>query len=440
MDETKKFAETESARSKVPMNARLGLGGNMVTMAGWVIVISSMMVGGGIGIAFPPKLAIPIILFACLSNCFVAVLVGSIGARTGYSTGLVFRFAYGEKGTLLTNLAMAFSAMGWFSVIINSTRDAVAQQFGVQAGTVTFYVILVAISILFVAPAFKSIKWIKYVNYICVPALLAAILYVSISVINGHGGIKEVMAISTTPTMTVLMGYSTAAGGWLQGATVSSDLSRYCKSGKQSIWVMLFSFGVMVFLQFAGAAIGAACTGEYNIFLMLTAVGAGFLAFLAVFLGSWSTGQSIMYGASLQTSAPPMPMFKSEERTRKIWVVILWAIALVGSQIGLESIVNWWNSFLACLVAPVAITVILDYYAFPERQAMYESGAAPDMKVNPAAVLAWLVSFIIGLVCNKYQFFCPVLVSMAVAAVIYYVWMRMALNKKKNPEQMLLGK
>lgn len=413
------------------MSRRLGLADNMLIMAGFVIVISSLLVGGTIGQSFPPKMAFPIILFAALSNSFVSVLIGAIGARTGYTSGLIYRFSYGRIGTLLPNFVMAFTAAGWFSIIIGSTRDLIAEHFGVAAGNFMYFGIMIIVSLMFVIPAFVSIKWIGYVNYIAVPALVIIIGYLIVKSFQIAGGISGLMAIDFEPKMPILMGLSAAAGGWLQGATVSPDFTRYAKDGKQSAWTMLASFGFLAFVQFAAGAMGAATTGEWNIFLILTASGAGFIAVLAVFLGAWSTCQAQVYGASLQATAPPSPMVKNQEFTRRMWVVILWVFALIVGYFGLGDSLSWYLGILAAAISPTAITTILDYYAFPERQAMYESNAMPDKDINPAAIVSWIVGFAVVYFSNERQILVPVLNGMVVSGIIYYVWMRLELNKKK---------
>jgi cytosine permease len=350
--------------------------------------------------------------------------MGTIGARTGYSCALVYRFAWGRKGTAVPNFVMAFTGMGWFGVIVNTAAGAVGDQFGVSAESGAFYVLMIVCSLLFIAPAYKSVKWIGYVNYVAVPALILVIAYVGIRTISDAGGLAGVMAIEYAPAMAVTLGFSSAAGGWLQGATVSPDFTRFCKDGKQAAWAMGLSFGVLVFLQFCAAAFGAAATGEWNIFTILTAMGVGVIAFLAVFLGAWSTGQGIVYGASLQCAAPPTPMVKNQEFTRRMWVIILWVLALIFQFAHLDSIVNWWMGLLAALVGPIAIITILDYWAFPSRQKLYESGQDPDKEVNPAALVSFVIGFCACYFSNKYGFFIPVINGMLCAGIVYYIWMK----------------
>ena len=105
----------------------MGFWTNSIILWGWVLVLSCFLVGGLVGQVFPLRLAMPIIFFGTLSNAIVSALIGGAAARTGYSSALLYRYAYGRKGVLLPNVLMGLTSMGWFSVILNITRDGLVQ-------------------------------------------------------------------------------------------------------------------------------------------------------------------------------------------------------------------------------------------------------------------------------------------------------------------------
>ncbi|MBU2602356.1 MAG: cytosine permease [Actinobacteria bacterium] len=430
----------EAARSKVPMNRRLGFWTNSAVLAGFVIVISSLLVGGIVGANFPPRQAVWLILFAALSNSFVAIFICGIAARTGYSSALIYRFAYGSKGSILPNLVMALTGVGWFAVIVNITRDAFVDLVGIPVDSIGNWISMVVISALFVVPAYKSIRWIGYVSWVAVPALLVVLVVVLWKTVGDAGGVSPLFALTKGSGMGILTGMTIAAGGWLQGATVSADFARFFKNARASTGGVLLTFGVLVFIQFAGGAFGAAVTGEWNIFLIVSSFGLVSVTFIALFLGAWSTGQAIMYGASLQTAAPPIPMWKDQETTRRAAVIILWVAAVVAGSLGIETVMNWWLTLLATVIAPIATTVILDYWAFPSRQKMYESGRSPDTLVNPAALVTWIVGFLVGYYSGKQNFGVAVINGMIASAIVYYPWMYLTVSRSQRAEQTLQGR
>ena len=71
------------------------------------------------------------------------------------------------------------------------------------------------------------------------------------------------------------------------------------------------------------------------------------------------------------------------------------------------------------MVSPIAITAMLDYWAFPEHRNRYEHAHGADMRLNPAAFGAWIAGFAAGYFTDTYQLFSVLITSMATAGIIY---------------------
>ena len=168
----------DAARSKVPLSRRLSYWDNSIILWGWVLVLSSFLVGGIVGQSFPLKLAMPIIFLGTLSNGIVGALIGAAAARTGYSSALLYRYTFGRKGVVLPNVLMGLSSMGWFSVILNLTRDGFAEHWGWEAGSAPWLIATIAIGVLFIIPAVVRIGWIAYVDWIAVPGFLIMVFMI----------------------------------------------------------------------------------------------------------------------------------------------------------------------------------------------------------------------------------------------------------------------
>ena len=137
----------DAARSKVPLSRRLSYWNNSIILWGWVLVLSSFVVGGIVGQSFPLKLSMPIIFFGTLSNGIVGALIGAAAARTGYSSALLYRYTFGRKGVVLPNVLMGLTSMGWFSVILNMTRDGLTGHWGWEAGSAPWLISTIAIGV-----------------------------------------------------------------------------------------------------------------------------------------------------------------------------------------------------------------------------------------------------------------------------------------------------
>ena len=429
----------DAARSKVPLSHRLGFWNNCFVLWGWVLVLSSFLVGGMVGKTFPLKMAMPIIFFGTLCNAIVGILIGSAAARTGYSSALLYRYTFGRKGVILPNVLMGLTNMGWFALILNITRDGLVAHYGAESGGALWLWSTVVIGALFILPAAIRIRWIAYVDWFAVPGFLAIFVLVLTTTLTDAGGFGALWNKWFDPAKPVFIGFDMAAGGWLVGVTIIADLARFWKNAKHAIFGIVTAYVGLVTIQYWGGAVGAAHTGEWNLFLIASSLGMGILAWLALWFGAQSTVQGGTYASGLAFSAPPIPMVRSQEFMRRLATIGVGVVGFIGSYLGLDQIALWWVQFLSWVVGPIAITVILDYWAFPARRLLYERADGADMNLNPAAFAAWIAGFVTGFYVGGNEIFSGLLCSMSAAGLIYFVWMKTALAKGTTPEAQLFG-
>lgn len=430
----------DSVRSQLPQSKRLGFWSNTFILWGLVLVVSSLLVGGVVGTQLSFKQAIWVIIFAGIFNSVVSILIGIIGTRTGYTSAMIFRFSYGNIGVLLPNFIMSIITVVWFSVILNLTRDAFVDIANVSLATQPFlyWLITLLMAVLFLIPAYKTIKWIAYVDYIAAPAIVFILIATVWGALDVGGGLRAIIEKAPVVSGSVFVVFTSAAGGWLHSNTMMSDFTRFFKTERQAVIGIFLTFGIMMVFQYIGATIGALATGEWNIFLIMDQFGLLEITFVAIFLGSWSTSMAAIYFAANLMAAPPIPEYQNEEKTRKLVLIIAWVLALFFAWYGPDQIFNFFLQFLAWLVGPIAMTVITDYWLFPENRKNYEAANGfPTMKINPAAFLAWLVGFLVGFYTQT--FFISLINGMVVTAIVYYGWMRFALNRNTTPEMQLKG-
>lgn len=425
----------DSVRSRLPQSKRMGFWSNTFILWGLVLVVSSLLVGGLVGTQLSFWNAMIVILMAGAFNSIIAILIGLIGTRTGLTSAMIFRYSFGNIGVILPNFIMSLITVVWFAVILNLTRDAFVNIIGVssETSTVLFWTITLIMGVIFLIPAYKSIKWIAYVDYLAAPAIVFILVATLWGALDIGGGIQAIIAKSPVSSASIFVVFTSAAGGWLHANTMMSDFTRFYKNDKQAIWGILLTFGVLMVFQYIGATIGALATGEWNIFLIMDRFGLLEITFFAIFLGSWSTSMAAIYFAANLMAAPPIPEYKTEEKTRKLVLMIAWIVAMFFAWYGPDQIFNFFLQFLAWLVGPIAMTVIADYWFFPASRKKYDSEAGiKDMKYNPAAYLAWIVGFLAGYFTQG--FYISLFNGMIVTAIIYYTWTKIAHDKNTTPE------
>lgn len=428
----------DAVRSRLPQSKRMGFWSNTFILWGLVLTVSSLLVGGLVGSQLSFREAMIVIAMAGVFNSVVSILIGIIGARTGYTSAMVFRFAYGNTGVILPNFIMSITTVVWFAVILNLTRDAFVSIVGVTPeSTFLFWLITFAIAIIFLIPAYKTMRWIAFVDYVAVPAIVFILVSTIWVALDIGGGLSAIIAKSPVGSASALVVFTAAAGGWLHANTVISDFTRFYKTEKQAAWGLFLTYGVLMVIQYTGATLGALATGEWNIFLIMDQFGLMEITFGVLFLGSWSTAMAAIYFAANLMAAPPIPEYKNEEKTRKLVLLISWGVAMVFSWAGPDQVFNFFLQFLSWLVGPIAMTVIVDYWFLPKRRILYEKVGMPDMTYNPSAYVAWIAGFLAGYYTQ--DFFISLINGMIVTAVLHYAWMRVALSKGTTPERQLKG-
>ncbi len=429
--------EGDEVRSKLPDAKKLGFWSNTFILWGLVLTVSSLLVGGLVGSQLSFREAMIVIAMAGVFNTFIAIAIGIIGARTGYTSAMIFRYSYGNIGVLLPNFIMSITTVVWFAVILNLTRDAFIEMMGIgNEQTLLYWGMTLMIAFLFLLPAYKTMKWIAYVDYLAVPAIVIVLIVTLWGALDIGGGLQEIIRKSPVASASALVVFTSAAGGWLHANTVISDFTRFYKDSKQAAWGLFLTYGVLMVFQYVAATLGALATGEWNIFLIMDKFGLLEISFVAIFLGSWSTAMAAIYFGANMMATPPVPQYNNQEENRKLVLIICWLLALCFSWYGPDQIFNFFLQFLAWLVGPIAMTVIIDYWCFPKRRYLYEKDfQQPDMRFNPAAYLAWIAGFLVGYFSQ--EFFISLLNGMFVTGLVYYLWMRWALEKGTTPERQL---
>ena len=319
----------DAVRSRLPQSKRMGFWSNTFILWGLVLTVSSLLVGGLVGSQLSFREAMIVIAMAGVFNTVVSVLIGIIGTRTGYTSAMIFRFSYGNTGVILPNFIMSITTVVWFAVILNLTRDAFVQIVGVTAeSSVVFWLITLVMGIIFLIPAYKTMKWIAFVDYVAVPAIVLILVSTIWVALDIGGGLSQIIARSPVASASALVVFTAAAGGWLHANTVISDFTRFYKTEKQAVLGLFLTYGVLMVLQYTGATLGALATGEWNIFLIMDQFGLMEITFGVLFLGSWSTAMAAIYFAANLMAAPPIPEYKNEEKTRKLVLLISWGVAM----------------------------------------------------------------------------------------------------------------
>ena len=326
---------------------------------GSMICIPCLMIGGVLGSGLSLSGVILAVLAGYGIVCLYMCLVGMESCDTGLPTVSMASAVLGEKGAqFIISLMLAIACVGWFGI-----QSAVCgESFSAMVAGFTGFEIPSWISSIFwglvmLLTAVYGYNGLKILNFIAVPALLIVLAYSMFLALSG-GGLETIKTFSPSSQMSFISAVSMVVASFALGGVISGDYSRYAKSRKdvvKSTVLGVFPSGMVMMLI---GAILSIVTGQYDISLVLAAVGVPALGLVALVLATWTTNVTNAYSGGLSMSN----LFGFGEDRFRITTVIAGAIGTVLAAVGLLSRFEAFLNILSALIPPIAGVMIGSYW------------------------------------------------------------------------------
>lgn len=389
---------------EVPFEKRKSWVDVSMVWIGVAIVMSAllrgMMVGMGLG-------SIQRVILAYILGEVILIgimtLTGYIGAKLGFSTPLIARVIFGEKGSLIMSLCLALSFMGWFGVqaglfaetLITYSRTSIPVQY------LAFFS-----GIFMMIPAIFGFKGLRTLSWAAVPPMIMVFIYVAFKMKSGFLSPDKLvnLALNHSPSpYPVNLGEAASiiAGGFVVGAVTSADVFRYAKPRFRDILFSAnLSMGVSALMQLAGSIL-AMSTGLYHerlpyIIISSEYAGLGLIGFLTIAFAQWTTNDSNLYSSVLA--------FNNIIRwTRWKLAVVVGIVSSFLAAFGILQRLDLFLSLLSMGVSPIGGIIIADFYLLKRMKKI--RGMEKSEKIwNPVALGVYMLSFVIGWITSGHPF------------------------------------
>jgi cytosine permease len=367
-----------------------------VVWVGVAIVLSAMLRGMmvGMGLGSTKQVLLAYLLGEGLLIAVMA-LTGYLGAKLGFSTPLLARMCFGEKGALLVSLCLALAFMGWFGV-----------QAGLFAQTLIVYTktslpvssLAFASGILMMIPAIFGFRGLKVLSWGAVPPMVIIFLYAAFKVGFDFLPQGELISLGRNHSplpypLTLGEAASIIAGGFIVGAVTSADVFRYARPRFRDVfYAASFSMAMSAAMQLVGSALSMK-TGLYHedlprIIINPGYAGLGLIGFLAIAFAQWTTNDSNLYSSVLA--------FNTIIRwTRWKLAIIVGILSSLLAAFGILERLGLFLSLLSIGISPIGGIIVADYYLI-RRGKKPEGKMASRLRFNPVAFGAYIISFLIG--------------------------------------------
>lgn len=383
---------------------------------GSMICIPCLMIGGVIGTGLSLGEVVLAVLAGYGIVCIYMCLVGIESCDTGMPTVSMASSVLGKKGAqFIISLMLAIACVGWFGI-----QSAVCgESFSVMIGGITGFEIPSWISSIFwgivmLLTAVYGYNGLKILNFIAVPALVIVLVY-SMILAFSSGGLETVMSFVPASRMSFISAVSMVVASFALGGVISGDYSRYARSRKdvvKSTVLGVFPSGMVMMLI---GAILSIVTGQYDISLVLAAVGVPALGLVALVLATWTTNVTNAYSGGLAVSN----LFNGGEDKFRISCAVAGLIGTVLAAVGLLSKFEFFLNILSALIPPIAGVMIASYWIVgkgrKENLVQKEGWYLPGII---AFAVGALVAYITG---NIAVFFIGPVNGIVVSMVVYII-------------------
>ncbi|MFB5190618.1 purine-cytosine permease family protein [Alicyclobacillus fastidiosus] len=404
--------------SRVPESERRHWFGIATMRFGQMSALSQFLLGATLGFGMSFWQAFWALTLGAVILEIISIFVGIAGMKEGLSTTMLVRWTgFGRLGSVVVSIVIAISLVGWFGVQNQVFADGLNQLLG---GPIWLWSIVTgALVTVVVIYGFLSMG---FTAYITVP-LFMVIAFFSIGRELTHYSFGHLVSMgSPGPVLTLGAAASMVAGGFITGAIISPDMTRYNRSVADVIkqTVLGITLGEYV-IGLIGVLLAHAMKSANVITIVMSTsgvIGTVVLVTATLKINDWN-----LYSSSLGI----VNLFDVVFRKRISRVGVTIVFGAVGTLLSVLGILNQFEGFLTLLgvaVPPVGGIMVVEYFLIrrykDELQSSRERGVLPSAyeSWNPITLVSWIGAFLVG---EFVKWGIPSINSLVVAALAYFV-------------------
>lgn len=227
------------ALARVPRSERYSWWSVAVQRFGQVSALSQFLLGSTIGFGMMFWDAFWAFTLGAVILELVSILIGIIGAKEGLQTSLLARWTgFGYGGSSVVGAAIGVSLIGWFGIQSGVSAQGLVSLIGVLPMWAWSLVFGLAVTLV-VMGGFGSMKWVAYIT---VPAFLVLVGWAIGKELLGHNIGDLMRSQAPGPPISLLTGTTLVAGGFIVGAVVTADMTRFNRNAADVVKQTIVGF------------------------------------------------------------------------------------------------------------------------------------------------------------------------------------------------------
>ncbi|AEF95325.1 permease for cytosine/purines uracil thiamine allantoin [Desulfotomaculum nigrificans CO-1-SRB] len=410
--------------SRVPMDARRPMWEVLVIRIGSLACVSQLMLGAALGYGMTFWGAFWATMLGSVLLQVVSYALGAAAAREGLSTSLLSRWAgFGKIGSSMIGGVIAIALMGWFGVQNSVFADGLLKATGMFNLQVWALITGLVVTVI-VAFGFRLLSLTANIS---LPLFLIAVGIAMFQVMSGHNVGELIGAQPAGKPLSLAVGTTMVAGGFILGAVITPDISRFMRSEKDVFWMTLIgTFAGELGMNLMAVLMSLAVRSGDIVTIMLSL--AGWIGAAIVIFSTLKMNDLNLYSSTLGITNMLNALFQ----WRVNRVTATWVLGIVGTVLSMLGILNYFVNFLVLLgvaVPPVAGIMFVDYYILKRNRSILDEtrarGTLPEECEiwNPVTMAAWLLGFLVGYFVTDTGI--PAINSLVVGGLGYYLGMKL---------------
>ncbi|MFD2588720.1 cytosine permease [Croceitalea marina] len=361
--------------------------------------LASIWFGGMVSV---PSLLIGSTLIAALSFQFT-LLAGLIGfgfvvlfmsflsiasVEKRKNTVSLASSSFGTLGAnIIVGLVIGISTLGWFGIQSNIAGASFSKIILEMSGTdIPVWLSSAFWGLVMIVTAVFGFKYLKWLNYIAVPALTVLLIYGLMVTFQAHS-FDEVLNFRPTQPMPLFQAIGFTIGFVAVGGVISPDYNRFAATKKDAVLGSIIGIIPSAICLLAVGAIFAITQNTYDIVEIFSSLGYPFFAMSTLILATWTTNVVNIYSSGLAFTN--LIGFKESSRSKVTLVV-----GLVGIGLAIIGILTYFMGFITILtiaITPIAGVMIADYF-------LSKTYSDNPQKLNWKGIVSWLSGVVLMLV------------------------------------------
>ena len=352
---------------------RRGFPSMLAVMLGFTFFSASMWAGAELG----SGLRAPAFLLAVLAgNLLLGAYTGLLAymaSRTGLSTHLLARRAFGQRGAVLPSMLLGVTQVGWFGVGVAMFALPVGQIFpGIPK-----VALIAASGACMTLTAYYGIQSLTILSIVAVPAIALLGSASMAKAFYDFGGLSAWFAVEPSRPVSLTAAIGICVGSFISGGTLTPDFTRYARTPRIAVSTTVAAFLLGNSLMFLFGAVASAFYQTNDISLALKAQGLIAVAVLVLGLNIWTTNDNALYAASLGFAT-------LANRRKRPFVLLNGFLGTLFATAAYNHFVPWLM-LLNLMLPSIGAILILDHFVVRRRA----PDAEPEPGIRWAAVVAW---------------------------------------------------